>query len=310
MNSQREVIYKRRKHALHGERLQLDIMNMLWDTSEDLALNAKEMQDYDAFKLNIISVLGYDFVIEKESFISINQEELIESLYNETIKHYKVKNKRIADKAMPILQDIHKTRGATVENILVPFSDGKKQIGVAANLEKCVDSHGRELITSMEKMITLAIIDQLWKEHLREMDDLKQSVQNAVYEQKDPLLIYKFEAFELFKQFIAKVNEDTSSFLMKSEIPVQESDEVHEARQQRRQKLSESKEESKSLLSGGQPQQNRPPIPKSAPVKSEKIVGRNQRVTVRYGDGRLLKDVKFKTVEDDVRNNKCVILDE
>ncbi len=309
MNSQREVIYKRRKHALYGERLQLDIMNMLWDTSEDMALTGKEMQDYDAFKLNIFSVLGYDYTIDRDTFNSISSEELTESLYNETIDYYKGKNGRISEKAMPILKDIHKTRGATVENILVPFSDGKKQIGVAANLEKCVETDGRELIKSMEKMITLAIIDQIWKEHLREMDDLKQSVQNAVYEQKDPLLIYKFEAFELFKQFVAKVNEDTSSFLMKAEIPVQEPDEVAEARQQRRQKLSESKEESRSLLEGGKAQQNRPPVQKAAPIKSAKIVGRNQRVTVQYTDGKVLKDVKFKTVEEDVRTNKCVILD-
>lgn len=309
MNSQREVIYKRRHHALFGERLQLDIMNMIWDTSEDLVLNAKDSQDYDAFKLNVISVLGYDFTIDQEEFQSSQNDELVDKLYQSTIDYYKGKNRRVSDKAMPILRDIHKTRGATVENILVPFSDGKKQIGVAANLQKCVDSEGRELITSMEKMITLAIIDLLWKEHLREMDDLKQSVQNAVYEQKDPLLIYKFEAFELFKIFIAKVNEDTSSFLMKAEIPVQESDEVQEARQGRRQKLNENKEESKSLLSGGSGHQNRPPVQKSAPVKSEKIVGRNERVSVQYADGRVVKDVKFKTIEDDVRTNKCVLLD-
>ena len=162
----------------------------------------------------------------------------------------------------------------------------------------------------MEKMITLAIIDQLWKEHLREMDDLKQSVQNAVYEQKDPLLIYKFEGFELFKTFIARVNEDTISFLMKAEIPVQQSDEVQEARAQRRQKVQERKDESKSLLQGKRPdqQQNRPPV-KIEPAKSQKVAGRNDRVNVQYTDGRVLKDVKFKTVEDDINSNRCVMID-
>jgi preprotein translocase subunit SecA len=172
----------------------------------------------------------------------------------------------------------------------------------------------------MEKMITLAIIDQQWKEHLREMDDLKQSVQNAVYEQKDPLLIYKFEGFELFKRFIAKVNEDTISFLMKADIPVQEPDQVQEARAQRRTKLSEKKEESRSLLSGGggqsngnpqgsqQAQPNRPPQEKVMPVKSEKVANRNDKVSVQYTDGRVLKDVKYKTVEDDIRNNKCILI--
>jgi preprotein translocase subunit SecA len=165
----------------------------------------------------------------------------------------------------------------------------------------------------MEKMISLAIIDQQWKEHLREMDDLKQSVQNAVYEQKDPLLIYKFEGFEAFKRFIARVNEDTISFLLKADIPVQQPDQVQEARSQRRLKLSEKKEESRSLLSGGdrqqQPQADRPPQEKVMPVKSEKLAGRNDRVTVRYSDGRVLKDVKFKKVEDDLRSNRCIIIE-
>lgn len=310
MNSQREVIYKRRKHALFGERLQLDIMNMLWDTGENLVLNGKDSEDYDGFKLNVISVLSHDFSIEKEEFLRSSPEDISFNLYNDIISRYKDKNKRIAEQAMPILKDIYNTRGATIENILVPFSDGKKQIGVAANLKRCIESDGRELVTAMEKIITLAIIDQLWKEHLRDMDDLKQSVQNAVYEQKDPLLIYKFEAFELFKQFIARVNEDTSAFLMKAEIPVQQPEEVHEARVQRRQKLQESKAESSSLLSGGQQgHPNRPAVEKVLPLKSQKVAGRNQRVNVQYADGKVVKEVKFKTVEDDIRNNKCVLID-
>jgi len=311
MNSQREVIYKRRKHALFGERLLLDIMNMLWDTCDDIVLNSKELQDYDGFKLNCISILGFDVQITEDEFTNSTPEELTPNLYDQSYIHYKEKNKRITERALPIIEDIYKTRGATIENILVPYSDGKKQIGVSANLKKSVDSGGAELIISMEKMITLAIIDQLWKEHLREMDDLKQSVQNAVYEQKDPLLIYKFEGFELFKTFIARVNEDTISFLVKAEIPIQQSDDVQEARAQRRQKLNETKDESKSLLDGGRrpdQQQNRPPV-KIAPAKSQKIAGRNDRVNVQYTDGRVLKDVKFKTVEDDITNNRCVMID-
>jgi len=311
MNSQREVIYKRRKHALFGERLLLDIMNMLWDTCDDIVLNSKELQDYDGFKLNCISILGFDVQITEDEFTNSTPEELTPNLYDQSYIHYKEKNKRITERALPIIEDIYKTRGATIENILVPYSDGKKQIGVSANLKKSVDSGGAELIISMEKMITLAIIDQLWKEHLREMDDLKQSVQNAVYEQKDPLLIYKFEGFELFKTFIARVNEDTISFLVKAEIPIQRSDDVQEARAQRRQKLNETKDESKSLLEGGRKpdqQQNRPPV-KIAPAKSQKIARRNDRVNVQYTDGRVLKDVKFKTVEDDIHNNRCVMID-
>ena len=231
-------------------------------------------------------------------------------MYNEALENYHRKNGLIAEKSLPILRDIFSTRGATVKNIMVPFTDGTKQIGVTANLEDSIDSEGKALITAMEKIITLAIIDEQWKEHLRDMDDLKQSVQNAVYEQKDPLLIYKFEGFELFKLFIARLNEETVSFLMKAEIPVQEPDEVHEARSQRRQQTREQKDDSKSVLEGGQAHApNRPPVEKTAPIKSQKIMGRNERVTVQYSDGAIKKDVKFKTVEEDLRNGNCVMVD-
>ncbi len=310
MNSQREVIYKRRRNALHGERLELDIMNMLFDTCEDIVINTKGSENYDSFKLTILSVLGIDFEISKDEFGSINEDVLTQKLYSQALEHYRRKNKAIAERSWPIFKDIEETRGATIENILVPFTDGKKQIGVAANLKKCVATENKELIKAMEKMATLAIIDQLWKDHLREMDDLKQSVQNAVYEQKDPLLIYKFEGFELFKRFIAKVNEDTISFLAKADLPVEDPNEVQEARQARRQKLSEKKEEAGSVLSGGRAAANRPPAEKTMPIKSNKLVGRNDRVTVQYMDGSLKKDVKYKTVEADINSNKCVLLED
>jgi preprotein translocase subunit SecA len=315
MNSQREVIYKRRRNALFGERLELDILTMLFDTCEDMVINAKNASDYESLRLNALSTLGLDYEISKESFDKTEQPKLTDDLYHKALQHYHLKNKMVANKAIPVISEIFKTRGATIENILVPFTDGSKNIGVAANLAKCVQTNNAELIKSMEKMITLAIIDQQWKEHLREMDDLKQSVQNAVYEQKDPLLIYKFEGFELFKRFIAKVNEDTISFLMKADIPVQEADELQEARAQRaRARLSEQKEESKSLLSGGgqqpnQPQPNRPPQEKVQPMKSEKVANRNDKVSVQYPDGRVLRDVKYKKVEDDIRNNRCIIIE-
>jgi preprotein translocase subunit SecA len=314
MNSQREVIYKRRRNALFGERLELDILTMLFDTSEDMVINAKNASDYESLRLNALSTLGIDYEISKETFDKLDQNKLTEDLYNKSLEHYQKKNQAVAAKALPIMKDIFKTRGATVENVLVPFSDGKKQIGVAANLAKSVETNNSELVKSMEKMITLDIIDQLWKEHLREMDDLKQSVQNAVYEQKDPLLIYKFEGFELFKRFVAKVNEETVSFLMKADIPVQQPEQVQEARAQRaRVRLNEQKEESKSLLSGGerpqQPQPNRPPQEKVMPAKSEKLAGRNDKVSVQYTDGKVLRDVKYKKVEDDILNNRCIIID-
>ena len=313
MNSQREVIYKRRRNALFGERLQLDILTMLFDTCDDMVGNAKAGESLDAFKLNILSSLGFDFQVTAEDILKTDQAVLAERLYEGALKHYEHKNRVVAEKALPIIKDIFKTRGATIENILVPFTDGTKQIGVAADLKKCVATQNAELIRAMEKMITLAIIDQQWKEHLRDMDDLKQSVQNAVYEQKDPLLIYKFEGFEAFKRFIGKVNAETISFLMKSDIPIQEPEQVQEARITRsRVKLNEQKEESRSLLSGGErPEgQQRAVEEKIMPVKSEKIAGRNDRVTVQYPDGRVLKDVKYKKVEEDIQSGRCIVIEE
>jgi preprotein translocase subunit SecA len=314
MNSQRDVIYRRRRNALYGERLQLDILNMLYDTCDDIVTNAKSAESLENLRMSVLTTLGLDFELEEDEFRRIDAPTLAERLYEKALKHYDSKNKMVAQKALPILLEINRTRGATIENVLVPFSDGSKQIGVAAPLKKCIETHNSELIRAMEKMITLAIIDQQWKEHLRDMDDLKQSVQNAVYEQKDPLLIYKFEGFEAFKRFIARVNEETISFLMKAEIPIQEQDQVQEARTQKRQRYSEQKDESRSLLQGGgnnQPAPQRSEVEqKVAPVKSERLAGRNDKVSVQYPDGRVLKDVKYKKVEDDVAAGRCIVIEQ
>jgi len=310
MNQQRTVIYDRRKNALNGERLELDIMNMLYDTCEDIVTNAKGAVDYDAFKLNCISTLALDTKVSDEDFAERDENTLTNDLYEELLESYKDKNRKIAEATLPLMKHIRKERGATVENILLPFTDGKRQIGVAVNLEKTIETNNAEMIKAMEKAITLGVIDMTWKEHLRDMDDLKQSVQNAVYEQKDPLLIYKFEAFEMFKSFLSKVNEETVSFLIRAMIPTEDPNRVQEARGSKRQSYKESKEESQSALAGRQDTRNRPPAEKSAPIKSEKVYGRNDRVSVQYTDGTVKKDVKFKQVEDDIRNSRCVVINE
>jgi preprotein translocase subunit SecA len=312
MNSQREVIYKRRKNALFGERLQLDILTMLFDTCADMVTNAKNGETFDNFRLSILSSLGFDFAIDEEEFKSKTPDALTEKLYHEALNHYEKKNGTVKEKALPVIRDIFKTRGATVDNILVPFTDGTKQIGVAVNLHRAIETNNAELIQSMEKTITLGIIDQQWKEHLRDMDDLKQSVQNAVYEQKDPLLIYKFEGFEAFKRFITKVNEETISFLIKADIPAQDPAQLQEARAARaRVKLNEQKEESQSVLQGGGAPPRGPvqrTEQKVMPAKSEKVANRNDRVNVQYQDGRVVRDVKYKKVEEDVKTGKCIVL--
>lgn len=311
MNSQREVIYKRRKNALYGDRLELDILTMLFETCEDITANAKGLNDLDSFKLNTLSILGLDYSITKEELERENEAKLAEKLYQTALKSYQHKNNIIIEKSLPILRQLELTRGSTLENILVPFSDGKKQIGTSVNLKKAIATDGKELIKEMEKMIALTTIDSLWKEHLRDMDDLRQSVRNAQYEQKDPLLIYKFEGFEMFKRFIGKVNEDTVSFLMKSEVPMQEANDVQSAqRQKTARNYQEQKAESRSALSGPEKSSNRPPAQQQIqPVQSQKIASRNQRVNVQYTDGMVKKDVKYKTVEEDLKNNKCVLID-
>lgn len=312
MNSQREVIYKRRRNALFGERLQLDILSILFDTCEDLAASGKAGENLENFKLNVLTVLGLDFTVTEDEYNKLDASALGARLYEQALARYEEKNKAVAQRALPIILEVYKDRGATTRDIIVPFTDGVKQIDVVASLKKCVDTQNQELVRSMEKMITLAIIDQNWKEHLRDMDDLKQSVQNAVYEQKDPLLIYKFEGFEAFKRFISRVNEETVSFLMKAEIPIHAPEKVQEARSLKRQRYSEQKDESRSLLDGGgeaHPTSSQVEQ-KVMPVKSERMAGRNDRVSVQYPDGRVLKDVKYKKVEDDIRSGKCIVIEQ
>jgi len=308
MNSQREVIYRRRKNALFGERLKLDILTMFYDMSEELVNNAKAGEGYENFKLNVLSTFSIDLQLSEEDFNKWSVDQITTVLYDQALSHYEAKNKATALRALVRLKEIQRTNGATIENILVPFTDGTRQIGVVVNLQKAVESENVELVHAMEKIVSLAIIDQQWKEHLRDMDDLKQSVQNAVYEQKDPLLIYKFEGFEAFKRFVGRVNNETVSFLIKAMIP-ETAAPVQEARSQKRQRFTEQKDESRSLLSGGgQPAEQPRQQERVDPVKSDKLAGRNDKVSVQYSDGRVLKDVKYKRVEEDIKSGKCVVI--
>jgi preprotein translocase subunit SecA len=318
MNSQREVVYKRRRNALKGERLELDILNIMYDVAESIIDVAKSTDDAENLRMNIFTSLGLDYQISEGDLKSKDAAVLTQELYEAAFKNYQEKNQRIIQAALPVLRRVHEERGATVKDIMVPISDGIKQIGVVANLEKMLASEGQDLIRSLEKNVTLAIIDQNWKEHLRDMDDLKQSVQNAVYEQKDPLLIYKFEAFEMFKRFIGKLNEDMISFLTRAELPKQDPAQVQQAQAQRAPEpaVQASKAEAGSTLNPGANRAaaaaataGRPAPQVVAPRKSEKTYGRNDRITVQYNDGSTKKDVKFKSVEQDIQEGKCVIID-
>lgn len=182
---------------------------------------------------------------------------------------------------------------------------------VVVDLEEVIATEGKAAITSLHKFISLAIIDQSWTSHLREMDDLKQAVHNASYEQKDPLLIYKFEGFELFKRFVAEINNETVNFLLKYQIPEEQPQQVSAPQVQQRRQLNENKQDSESALNGERPNTNtQNEEPQVQQLKSQKLFGRNDRVSVQYLDGNIVKDVKFKTVESDVVNNKCVVLED
>ncbi len=221
MNSQREVVYKRRRHALYGDRLQVDIANMIYETCEAIVAENKPTKDFQNFEFELIRFSSTSSPFTKEEFESKNEHELTSELYKVVYNHYQKKLERNAVAAYPVIKDVYENHGDRYERIVVPFTDGSKELRVVTNLKEAYESDGKELITDFEKNITLAIIDDAWKDHLRQMDELKHSVQNATYEQKDPLLIYKFESFELFNGMLNDVNKEVISFLFKGELPSQ-----------------------------------------------------------------------------------------
>ncbi|HEX5153447.1 MAG TPA: preprotein translocase subunit SecA [Parafilimonas sp.] len=233
MNKQRTVIYTKRNHALFGERLALDLDNAFYDVADGLVSTFKNRNDYEGFKLETIVNLGLDTSVTKEEFEKTDEQHLSQRLYEEAIAHYQRKRKELAQMALPVFKNIRETQGLQIQNVLVPFSDGRKGIQVLANLDKVLQTSGIELANMLERSVTLFLIDDAWKEHLRAMDDLKQSVQTAHYEQKDPLVIYKGEAFNLFSRMSGEVSSSIVGFLCHAELPVQQNAPVREARQEK-----------------------------------------------------------------------------
>jgi preprotein translocase subunit SecA len=271
MNIQREVIYRKRHHALFGDRLAVDIANMIYDVCEATVIEYQDAQDYDGFKLELLKEFIIDCPVTEKEFINLSSDNLMEKIYADVYKRYTGKNENIARKVYPVIRQVHENE-TRFENIAVPVTDGIKTMQAVANLKKAYDDQGKEVVLSIEKGVVLGMIDNAWKEHLREMDDLKQSVQNAAYEQKDPLLIYKFESFELFKSMVQKTNKEITSFLIRSDVPMQ-ADNVREAQMPRKLDRTRMKEERSDLLS--QAHANTQQRGKPQPVKVEKKVGRN-----------------------------------
>ncbi|WP_293933259.1 preprotein translocase subunit SecA [Sphingobacterium sp. UBA6645] len=278
MNSQRNVIYTKRKNALFGERLDVDLNNTIYDVVEDIVLEAKEDNNFDEFQIEVIRVFAINPEISKEEFASTSGNDLVEKLFTQVINYYHKKAENIAAMTLPVLTNVMAERGGMIENIVIPFSDGIRGIQVASNLKKAVESNGKDVFRSFEKGIVLALIDEAWKEHLREMDDLKQSVQNAVYEQKDPIIIYKMEAYNLFKNMLASMNKDIVSFLFKGEIPgqQQEAENIQAARSEApKVKTTETKEELSSPTGVSEEDLNTQEPQVTQPIRKEQEVGRN-----------------------------------
>ncbi|KAA9039216.1 preprotein translocase subunit SecA [Ginsengibacter hankyongi] len=286
MNKQRTVIYGRRNHALFGERLALDLDNAFYSVAEGLIISGKEINDHEEFKLGVIMNMAIDTSITAEELDKEDLNSLVNRLYEEAKEHYNQKNKAMNEQTLPVIKNIRKEQGSHIENVAVPFTDGKKAMQAVANLDKTIATNGAELTNALERNITLALIDDAWKEHLRAMDDLRHSVQStAGYEQKDPLVIYKIEAFNAFKQLNDKVNKDIVSFLAHCSIPVEQnqSGRIHEERRRKTDmsKLRQRKEEFAGAGDGPEylSQENEYNDPseniKQEPVKVGPKIGRN-----------------------------------
>lgn len=290
MNSQREVIYKKRRHALLGERIGVDIANNMYDVCETLVEEHKEANDLEGFRMDVLKYLAVDFDIKEEDFQKTSADNLTERLYKEVRDTFSRKTETIAKQAFPVIKNVFEQRGEMFKNIVVPFTDGKRAYNVVANLEKTYKSEGEELIRAYEKSIMLAHIDDAWKEHLREMDDLKQSVQNATYEQKDPLLIYKFESFNLFKSMVDKINKNVVSTLMKGQIPFEAPEEVKQAEEKRTDlsKMRMGRSDAPAAQTNQAPR-------KTEPVKVGPKVGRNDPCPC--GSGKKYKNCHGKGEE-------------
>lgn len=312
MNSQREVIYKRRRAALYGERLAIDIMNAVYDTSESIVNQYQDSRDFENFQLDLAGVFAIDSPVDEEAFKKINPQELIDKLFDAAYAHYREKNKRITDVAYPIIKGVYDKQKATYKTIAIPFTDGRQGIQVVSNLEKAVESEGRQLILDFEKSLTLAKIDDAWKNHLRDMDDLRQSVRGAVYEQKDPLLIYKFESFELFKQMVDKVNRDMIAFLFKATLPTNDPSAVQEGKRERapQQNLQTSRSGFDAQSVQGGDAEGRKQAPAQKPIVRDKKYGRNDIVTLQNLASGEKKEVKYKQALPLLQDDSWVILEE
>ena len=317
MNVQRENIYKRRKHALEGDRLKVDIANMIYDTTEIIVENNKISNSYKDYEFDIIRYFSLSSRFSQEEFEKTESEEIAYKTYKSAYEHYNSKIKISAEKVFPVIKNVYENPSNNFERIVVPFTDGKKTLNVVSDLKLAYESKGETLIKDFEKNISLAIIDESWKNHLRKMDELKQSVQLAVHEQKDPLVIYKFEAFKLFQTTLNEINKEIISFLFKGELPSKDPSEIREDRKERRkQKLNISKEEvlnSDELASiNKRVGQNASSIKQQVEtiIREVKKIGRNEKVTIKNISNGEQKTMKYKIAENHLKNGGWILVND
>ncbi|MBP9793082.1 MAG: preprotein translocase subunit SecA [Flavobacterium sp.] len=315
MNSQREVVYKRRRHALHGERLKLDIANMIYDVCDAIVEKNKVSKDFKNFEFELIRFLSITSPVSEADFARLTDMEITSKVYHAANEYYIAKNERDAKEAFPIIRNVFENPNNQFERIIVPFSDGIKTLNVVTDLPKAYESQGKQLVADFEKNITLAIVDEAWKKHLRKMDELKQSVQLAVHEQKDPLLIYKFEAFNLFKKMLDGINKEVISFLFKADLPLQNN--IQEAHEEvRREKYNEIKDEVLNMeeqaernreAGNTQPQQHQ--VTETI-VRDQPKINRNDNVTIKHVMSGKSETMKFKKAEAMLASGEWVLVHE
>jgi preprotein translocase subunit SecA len=292
MNKQRTVVYTKRRHALIGERIGMDIVNMIWDR----CASPVEAPDYNDCKMDYLQTLAMEPPFNEEEFKDLKKDDLAERAFTEAMEQYKRKSERMAQIAYPVIKEVYEKQGHMYENILVPITDGKRVYNISCNMKAAYDSECKEVVKSFEKNILLHVIDEAWKENLRELDELKHSVQNASYEQKDPLLIYKLESVTLFDAMVEKINNQTVSILMRGNILTQEPQDIRQAAPERRQDLSKYREQKNDLndpnqqVAAGRDTREA----KREPVRAEKTVGRNDPCPC--GSGKKFKNCHGKNL--------------
>lgn len=316
MNKQRENVYKKRKHALFGDRLKTDIADMMYESAESIVLNNKDAKNYKNFEFELIRYFSISSPVSEADFNRLSENEIIAKVYKAVVEAYKEKNERDANEAFPVIKNVYENNNGQYERIVVPFTDGIKTLNVVTDLTKAYETQGKSLINDFEKNITLAIVDEAWKKHLRKMDELKQSVQLAVHEQKDPLLIYKEEAFKLFRRTLNQINHDVISFLFKADLPVQNPNNIQEARQQapQREQYKESKEEvlnTDEMAAKAQEvarnASQRPPVAETV-VRDAPKINRNDTVTVKHVMSGKTETMKYKKAEQLLATGEWVIV--